>query len=206
MAIGTAGYTAAQCIVALEERGLTPGDGEVLVLGASGGVGSIAVSILAGRGYAVAAVTGKPDRAELLRTLGAAEIIAREEVTAEGKPLERERWAGCVDAVGGAPLAYALRTLRYGGAVASCGNVAGGDLHTTIFPFILRGVSLLGIDSSLTPIETRRQIWNRLADDLRPRTLDDSLVHETALDGLGSILAAGLTGAGAGRTVVDVRG
>ena len=155
MAIGTAGYTAAQCIVALEERGLAPGDGEVLVLGASGGVGSVAVSILAGRGYTVAAVTGKPEQSDMLRGLGASEIIARDEVDGrEGKPLERERWAGCVDAVGGAPLAYALRTLRYGAAAASCGNVAGGDLHTTIYPFILRGVSLLGIDSSQTPIET----------------------------------------------------
>jgi acrylyl-CoA reductase (NADPH) len=112
MEIGTAGYTAAQCIIALEAHGLEPGSGEVLVLGASGGVGSVAVSILAGRGYTVAAVTGKPEQAAALGELGAAEIIARDEVTAEGKPLERERWAGCVDAVGGAPLAYALRTLR----------------------------------------------------------------------------------------------
>ena len=206
MAIGTAGYTAAQCIVALEERGLAPGDGEVLVLGASGGVGSVAVSILAGRGYTVAAVTGKPEQSDLLRELGASEIIARDEVTVEGKPLERERWAGCVDAVGGAPLAYALRTLRYGASAASCGNVAGGDLHTTIFPFILRGVSLLGIDSSQTPIAKRREIWNRLGGDLRPGMLDDSLVHETTLDGLGDVLATGLTGAGVGRTVVNVGG
>ena len=205
MAIGTAGYTAALCVVALEERGLTPGDGEVLVLGASGGVGSVAVSILAGRGYTVAAVTGKPEQADLLRGLGAAEIIARDEVTADGKPLERERWAGCVDAVGGAPLAYALRTLRYGASVASCGNVAGGDLHTTIFPFILRGVSLLGIDSSQTPIVRRREIWNRLGDDLGP-ALDDSLVREVTLDGVGLVLAELLAGGGVGRTVVDVRG
>ncbi len=204
MAIGTAGYTAAMCIVALEERGLTPGDGEVLVLGASGGVGSVAVSILSGRGYTVGAVTGKPEQGDFLRELGAAEILPRDEVTAEGKPLERERWAGCVDAVGGAPLAYALRTLRYGASAASCGNVAGGDLHTTIFPFILRGVSLLGIDSSQTPIARRRKIWNRLGSDLKPGTLGDSLVHETTLDGLGPILAAGLTGAGVGRTVVNL--
>ena len=206
MAIGTAGYTAAQCIVALEERGLAPGDGAVLVLGASGGVGSVAVSILAGRGYTVAAVTGKREQGDLMRALGASEIIARDEVTVDGKPLERERWAGCVDAVGGAPLAYALRTLRYGAAAASCGNVAGGDLHTSIFPFILRGVSLLGIDSSRTPIAKRCEIWNRLGSDLKPRTLDASLVHETTLDGLATILATRLTGAGVGRTVVDLGG
>jgi acrylyl-CoA reductase (NADPH) len=206
MAIGTAGYTAAQCIVALEERGLDAGDGEVLVLGASGGVGSVAVSILSARGYTVAAVTGKPEQGERLRALGATEIIARDQVTIVGRPLERERWAGCVDAVGGAPLAYALRTLRYGAAAASCGNVAGGDLHTSIFPFILRGVALLGIDSSQTPIERRRETWNRLAGDLKPATLDDSLVHETTLDGLGAVLEAVLTGAATGRTVVNLGG
>jgi putative YhdH/YhfP family quinone oxidoreductase len=204
MAIGTAGYTAAMCTVALEERGLAPGDGEVLVLGASGGVGSVAVSILAGRGYTVAAVTGKPEQGDFLRDLGAAEILARDDVTVEGKPLERERWAGCLDAGGGAPLAYALRTLRYAASVASCGNVAGGDLQTTIFPFILRGVSLLGIDSSQTPIARRREVWNRLGSDLKPGTLGDSLVRETTLDGLGPILATGLTGAGVGRTVVNL--
>src|SRR4051794_13348776 len=203
MAIGTAGYTAAQCVSALEGRGLNAGDGDVLVLGASGGVGSVAVAILAERGYSVTAVTGKPEQAELLRSLGASEIMSRDEVTAEGRPLERERWAGCVDAVGGAPLSYALRTLRYGASVASCGNVTGGDLHTSIFPFILRGVSLLGIDSSQTPIEARREIWNRLGSDLRPARLDE-LVHETTLDGLGEALAAALTGAGVGRTVVNL--
>jgi len=175
----------------------------VLVLGASGGVGSVAVAILAGRGYSVTAVTGKPEQAELLRSLGASEIMSRDEVTAEGKPLERERWAGCVDAVGGAPLSYALRTLRYGAPVAACGNTGGVKLPLTVLPFILRGVSLLGVDSVQTPIEARREIWNRLGSDLRSARLDE-LVHETTLDGLGEALAAALTGGGVGRTVVNL--
>jgi acrylyl-CoA reductase (NADPH) len=206
MTIGTAGYTAALSIDALEQRDLSPGDGEVLVLGASGGVGSVAVSILAKRGYDVVAATGKPDQADWLKSLGAKDVISREETTAEGKPLERERWAGCVDAVGGAPLAYALRTLRYGAAAASCGNVAGIELHTSIFPFILRGVSLIGIDSVQTPIERRRAIWRRLADDLRPPDLDGSIARETTLEDVGTTLAEVLKGAGVGRTVVNVAG
>ena len=144
MSIGTAGFTAAMSVVALEERGLTPGDGPVLVTGASGGVGGTALAILAERGYEVWAATGKPDEAERLTALGAAGILTRDEVTAEGKPLESERWAGAVDAVGGATLPYVLRTLRIGGAVASSGNAGGPTLATTVFPFILRGVALLG--------------------------------------------------------------
>jgi putative YhdH/YhfP family quinone oxidoreductase len=205
MVIGTAGYTAALCVLALEERGLTPGDGEVLVLGATGGVGSIAVSILSGRGYDVTAVTGKHAQSRWLHELGARQVMDREETLAEGKPLERERWAGCVDPVGGPPLAYALRTLRYGAAAASCGNVAGADLHTTILPFILRGISLLGIDSVQTPIARRREVWTRLATDLRPVSFERSSgARETTLDGVGEVLDAGLNGGAVGRTVVRV--
>jgi putative YhdH/YhfP family quinone oxidoreductase len=206
MAIGTAGFTAALCIIALEERGLNPEDGEVLVLGASGGVGSVAVSILAKRGYDVVAATGKLSEAGWLRSLGAGEVISRDEITAEGKPLERERWAACVDPVGGPPLAYALRTLRYGAAVASCGNVAGVELHTTILPFILRGIALLGIDSAQTPIEKRRAVWRRLAHDLQPTKLEESIARETTLDGLATVLAEVLAGASVGRTVVNIAG
>ena len=189
MAIGTAGFTAAMSVAALEERGLKPANGPVLVTGASGGVGGTALAILAERGYEVWAATGKPDEAERLTALGAAGVMTRDEVTAEGKPLETERWAGAVDAVGGATLPYVLRTLKTGAAVASSGNAGGPKLETTVFPFILRGVALLGMDSVNVPIELRRRIWDRLATDLRPRDLGihcqevtlDTL--EPALDG-----------------------
>lgn len=203
MIIGTAGYTAALSVIALEDAGLKPGPGEVLVLGASGGVGSMAVSILSARGYDVVAVTGKPESAGWISELGAAKVLDREEVTRVGKPMERERWAGCVDAVGGKPLEYAIRTLQYGAAVASCGQVAGAEMHTSIFPFILRGISHLGIDSVQTPIARRREVWRRLAGDLKPRNFEHA-VHETDLDGLSDILATTLSGGGLGRTIVRV--
>jgi acrylyl-CoA reductase (NADPH) len=203
MVIGTAGYTAALSVVALEDAGLTPDTGEVLVLGASGGVGSMAVSILASRGYQVVAVTGKPESAGWLAGLGAARVMQRDEVTQDGKPMERELWAGCVDAVGGKPLEYAIRTLRYGAAVASCGQVASAELHTSIFPFILRGISHLGVDSVQTPIDRRRAVWQRLAGDLEPKNFQDA-VHEIDLDGLPAVLATTLAGGGSGRTVVRV--
>ena len=153
MAIGTAGFTAAMSVAALEERGLRPGDGPVLVTGASGGVGSSAVAILAQRGHEVWAATGKPDEHDRLRALGAAGFLGRDEVTAPGRPLDSARWAGAVDTVGAATLPYVLRTLRIGAAVASSGNASGADLATTVFPFILRGVALLGMDSANMPIE-----------------------------------------------------
>src|SRR3954447_1715771 len=183
MGIGTAGYTAARCVIALEEAGLAPDAGPVLVTGASGGVGSTAVDILAARGYEVVASSGKDPA--WLRELGASEVISREDAAGNAeRPLEKSRWAGCVDCVGGEVLAGVLRSLRYGAAVAACGNTGGMKLPTTVLPFILRGVSLLGVDSVQTPIEERKETWKRLADDLRPPHLDDSIAREISLDGL----------------------
>jgi acrylyl-CoA reductase (NADPH) len=205
MAIGTAGFTAGMSVAALEERGLEPDAGPVLVTGASGGVGGTALAILADRGYEVWAATGKPDEAERLRSLGAVGILTRDEVTAEGRALESERWAGAVDAVGGATLPYVLRTLRIGAAVASSGNAGGPKLETTVFPFILRGVALLGMDSVNVPIGRRRELWDRLATDLRPRELG---VHctEVTLDTLDGALDGILAGEARGRWVVCVGG
>jgi acrylyl-CoA reductase (NADPH) len=201
MAIGTAGYTAARCVMALEAVGLSPGDGPVLVTGASGGVGSTAVDILAARGYEVVASTGKD--AEFVKALGAAEVISREEAAGDAdRPLEKARWAGAVDCVGGDVLAGVLRSLRYNAAVAACGNTGGVKLPTTVLPFILRGVSLLGVDSVQTPLEERRETWRRLADDLRPPHLDDSIAREIALDEVEGALDAILRGELQGRTVV----
>lgn len=205
MAIGTAGFTAAMSVQALEERGLRPGDGPVLVTGASGGVGSTAVAILASRGHEVWAATGKADEAERLRDLGAAGILARDEVTAPGRPLDSARWAGAVDTVGAATLPYVLRTLRIGAAVASSGNASGAELATTVFPFILRGVALLGMDSANLAIEPRRALWHRLATDLRPRGIDDGIT-EVDLESLEPALDAIVAGQARGRWVVRVSG
>jgi len=206
MALGTAGFTAALSIAHLEDAGLQPGDGPVLVLGASGGVGSLAVDMLAGLGHEVHASTGKADAADLLRELGAAEVLSREETSAESeRPLERQRWAGVVDPVGGLSLAYALRTLRIGGAVASSGQIGGVALHTTVFPFILRGVSVRGVDSANMEIGARRALWGRLAGELRPRSLD-RLVREVSLEEVDAVLSDTLGGGARGRTVVRVGG
>jgi acrylyl-CoA reductase (NADPH) len=205
MAIGTAGFTAAMSVVALEDRGLQPDSGPVLVTGASGGVGGTALAILAERGYEVWAATGKGDEAARLRQLGASGILTRDEVTAEGRPLEAERWAGAVDAVGGATLPYVLRTLRTGGAVAASGNAGGARLETTVFPFILRGVALLGMDSVLVPIARRRELWDRLATDLRPRELGVH-VTEVELDELDEGLDGIMAGSARGRWLVRIGG
>jgi acrylyl-CoA reductase (NADPH) len=203
MVLGTAGLTAAMSIHALEAHGLSAGDGPVLVLGASGGVGSTAVGALATAGYEVHAATGKADEHAYLKGLGAAEILDRDEVTAESsRPLERQRWAATVDPIGGAGTAYALRTTKYGGAVAVSGLTAGTKLEATVLPFILRGVSLLGIDSVMASAELRRTVWKRLATDLRPRGLDDAIAREVDLEGIEPVLDALLKGQAVGRTVV----
>jgi acrylyl-CoA reductase (NADPH) len=209
MALGTAGYTAALSVVRLEAQGLSPDDarGPVLVLGATGGVGSTAVGMLAARGYEVHAATGKAEEADFLRALGASEVLSREETSAESdRPMEKQRWAAVVDPVGGAATAYALRTTRYGGAVASSGLTGGTDLHTTIFPFILRSVSLLGVDSVATPLAERRAVWERLAGDLRPRGLEDTITREVSLDDVDALLDDVLAGKARGRTVVRIGG
>jgi putative YhdH/YhfP family quinone oxidoreductase len=215
MAIGTAGFTAAMSVAALERHGLKPGDGPVIVTGASGGVGSVAVAILARRGHEVWAATGKHSEEGRLRRLGARGIVARDECTAASpRPLESARWAGAVDTVGAATLPYVLRTLRPGAAVASSGNVGGAGLTTTVLPFILRGVALLGMDSANMPIDERRALWARIATDLRPAGLDAAApgneggfgVTEIALDELEGALDAILAGEARGRWLVRVAG
>jgi len=206
MVIGTAGFTAALSVVVLEERGLTPGDGPVLVTGATGGVGSMAVGILAARGYDVAASSGKPDAEPYLRSLGAGRVIERSELAREGgKPMESMEWAAAVDCVGGLTLANVLARVRYGGAVAASGLTGGASLPTTVLPFILRNVALLGVDSVQTAIARRREVWTRLATDLKPAGLD-RIGHDVALGDVGKVLDAILRGEVTGRTVVDVRG
>lgn len=202
MTIGTAGFTAAMSLERLQSHGLRPGDGPVLVTGASGGVGSMAVDLLAGQGYEVVASTGTAAAHAWLRDLGASEIIGRLD-TGSDKPLEPQRWAGAVDCVGGAPLAAILRTLRHGGAVAASGNTAGMRLETTVAPFILRGVALLGIDSVNMPIERRRALWDRLGGDLRPRRLEPTA--EITLAELDEGLTAMLRGRTHGRTIVALK-
>jgi putative YhdH/YhfP family quinone oxidoreductase len=206
MAIGTAGFTAAMSVAALEARGVGPDHGPILVTGASGGLGRTAIDILASRGHEVWGATGKGDEAERLRQLGAAGTLTRDEVTADSpRPLESGRWAGAIDAVGGPVMPYILRTLRPGGAVASCGNAGGPGFATTVLPFILRGVAILGMDSAAMPIDARRALWQRLATDLRPRTLGDD-VTEVDLDGLEPALDAIVAGQARGRWVVRIGG
>lgn len=209
MLVGTAGYTAALSVVALERAGLRPGDGPVLVTGATGGVGSMAIGMLAALGHHVVASSGKPDAADWLRALGAAEVLDRRETSAESdRPLEKERWAGAVDCVGGSTLAYVLRTMRYGGSVAASGLTGGSGLPTTVLPFILRGVNLLGIDSVQTPIGPRREVWARIATDLRPTWLDDTSLmgaEVVGLDGVGAQMDRVLAGGMRGRVLVDPR-
>ena len=172
MAIGTAGYTAALCVLALERHGVTPGDGPVLVTGASGGVGSVAVALLAAAGFEVHASTGKADEAGYLNDLGASEIVDRATLSEPGRPMGKERWSGAVDSVGSHTLANVLAGTRYGGTVAACGLAQGMDLPGSVAPFILRGVTLAGVDSVMAPVAARRHAWARLARDLDPATLD----------------------------------
>lgn len=204
MTVGTAGFTAALSVDALEVRGLRPGTGPILVTGATGGVGSIAVDILATRGYEVVASTGKPDAAQWLLDLGASAVIGRDEASDASRPLQRERWAGAVDCVGGSTLPYILSSLRYGAAVAASGNTGGMGVQTTVLPFILRGVALLGIDSVQCAIERRREVWNRIAQDLRPRGLAAVGSATLSLAQIPVALDALLQGAAQGRSLVDL--
>jgi acrylyl-CoA reductase (NADPH) len=181
MAIGTAGYTAMLCVLALEDHGLKPDAGEVLVTGATGGVGSVAIALLARLGFKVVAATGKASEEAYLKSLGANSIVERATLASAGKPFQKERWAAVVDAVGSHTLANALAQTRYGGVVAACGLAQGMDLPTTVMPFILRGVTLAGIDSVMAPLAKRQRAWSRLARDLDPALLE-SMVQEVALE------------------------
>ncbi|MBB5232818.1 MDR family oxidoreductase [Deinococcus budaensis] len=204
MSVGTAGFTAMLAVLSLEEHGLTSGGGgEVLVTGAAGGVGSTAVALLAAAGHTVTASTGRPGEEGYLRSLGASHIIGREEVPALKRPLEKERWAGVVDSVGGETLAGAIASTRTHGAVAACGLAGGSELHTSVFPFILRGVGLLGIDSVTCPMERRRAAWTRLARDLPAARLAD-VTQVRPLSDVPALAQEILAGRVRGRTVVEV--
>jgi len=203
MAIGTAGYTAALCVDALIDAGVTPEQGEILVTGATGGVGSVAIAILKKLGFTVAALTGKMSEEAYLKGLGADSVIDRAEFAEKGKPLQKERWAGVVDAAGSHTLANAIAQTKYGGAVAACGLAQGFDLPSTVMPFILRGVSLLGIDSVMAPRSKRLKAWDRLAKDLDPAALDT--IAQTI--GLGEAIDTAkkfMSGEVKGRYIVDV--
>lgn len=205
MVVGTGGFTAALSVIALQDHGVTPDSGPVLVTGATGGVGSTAVDILANLGYEVVASTGKPDAAGWLTGLGAASVIDRAELAEEGKrPLESTVWAGAVDCVGGVTLANVLKKIHYGGSVAASGLTGGPGLSTTVLPFILRGVNLLGIDSVEMPMDRRRAAWARIGTDLKPSNLD-SIGRDITLDDLDRVLTDILAGQARGRSVVDVR-
>jgi acrylyl-CoA reductase (NADPH) len=203
MAIGTAGYTAMLCVMALEKHGLTPGEGEVLVTGAAGGVGSIAVALLSKLGFRVAAMTGRPAQADFLRQLGAAEIVDRASYAQAGKPLAKERWAGAIDVVGSHTLANVCASLRYGGVVAACGLAGGMDFPASVAPFILRGITLAGIDSVMRPRADRLEAWRRLSNDLaieRLELLTEEISLAQALTRAGEFLEGQIRG----RMVVDV--
>jgi len=204
MAIGTAGYTAMLAVMALERAGIDPSRGPVIVTGAAGGVGSVAVALLAKLGYAVAASTGRPEGADYLKGLGASEIVNRDELTGPARPLAKERWAGGIDAVGSTTLANVLSMTRYGGAVAACGLAGGMDLPTTVAPFILRGVSLIGIDSVMCPLARREAAWRRLETDL-DREKIAAMANEIGLE---EVIATGrriVDGKVRGRIVVKIK-
>jgi acrylyl-CoA reductase (NADPH) len=204
MALGTAGFTAGLAIVRLQQNGLRPQNGTVVVTGSTGGVGSIAVAGLARLGYDVAAITGKEEAHEYLRHLGAREVLSRGTLEMGTRPLEKARWAGAVDSVGGDMLAWLTRTTDAWGGIASTGLTGGVELHTTVMPFILRGVSLIGIDSVSCPMEIRTEVWRRLATDMKPNSLA-AIAKEISLDGLPDAFATLLAGKARGRFVVNVR-
>ncbi len=203
MAIGTAGYTAMLSVLALEQYGLSPKSGPIVVTGAAGGVGSVATAVMSKLGYHVIASTGRLSEADYLKGLGAAEVIDRNELSGPVKPLAKERWAGGIDSVGSTTLANVLSMTKYGGAIAACGLAAGMDLPSSVAPFILRGVCLLGIDSVMCPIERRRVAWSRLASDLDRGKLSD-ITHEIGLDQVIDFGAKILAGQVRGRIVVKI--
>mgnify|MGYP005838183325 CR=1 FL=1 len=203
MAIGTAGYTAMLSVLGLECQGIKPADGDIVVTGAAGGVGSVAIALLAKLGYRVIASTGRASEADYLKGLGAAEIIDRNELSEPGRPLGKERWAGAVDAVGSHTLANVLSMTKYGGAVTACGLAQGMDLPASVAPFILRGVQLIGIDSVMAPKEKRQEAWNRLASDLDMAKLE-AMTETVGLGDVEGIASKILAGQVRGRVVVDV--
>ncbi|WP_298358372.1 acryloyl-CoA reductase [uncultured Litoreibacter sp.] len=204
MAVGTAGFTSMLAVMALEDHGLKAGDGPVLVTGAAGGVGSVAVALLAALGHEVAGVTGRPETADYLKSLGASQIVAREELNETTKrPLEAETWAGCVDAVGGEMLARVLGQMKYGASVSAVGLAGGAGLPATVIPFLLRGVNLLGIDSVMQPYDNRVRAWERIAKDLPMQKLE-SMVQPATLSDLPGLGRDILKGQVKGRVVVDV--
>ena len=203
MAIGTAGYTAMLCVMALQQQGVTPARGEILVTGASGGVGSIAIAILAGLGYRVVASTGKREEEDYLKTLGANEVIDRALLSAAGKPLQKERWAGVVDSVGSHTLANVCAQMQYGGVVAACGLAQGMDFPASVAPFILRGVTLVGVDSVMAPQQRRRAAWQRLAAEL-DRTKLETIAREISLDDAIAAAADVMAGKVRGRLIVNL--
>ncbi len=203
MAIGTAGFTAMLCVMTLEEAGVTPDKGTVLVTGASGGVGSVAVAILAKLGYTVAAVSGRPESEDYLRHLGAADFVSRAEMTRSPRPMEGQRWAGAVDTVGSTLLARVLAETSYGGCVAACGLAGGADLPTTVMPFILRNVSLRGVDSVMCPLDRRIEAWGRLVRDLPFDALGE-IGHVASLKELPELAEKIIAGQVRGRVIVDV--
>lgn len=204
MAIGTAGFTAALAVHRMEHNGQAPDQGRIVVTGATGGVGSFAINMLAGLGYEVSALTGKADEADYLKELGASEVLLREETDFGKRPMEKTRWAGAVDNVGGEALTWLTRTVGWWGNIASIGNAASPKLETTVFPFILRGINLLGINSMATPMPLRRQVWDRIGTDLKPSKLDLILSQEVAFDDLPPVFDQMIEGKIRGRTIVRI--
>lgn len=203
MAIGTAGYTSMLCVLALEKAGITPDKGEILVTGAAGGVGSFAIALLAKLGYTVVASSGRAETHDYLKKLGATSVISREETMGKGRPFDKERWAGAIDCVGSKTLAAVIAQINYGGAVAACGLAGGNDLPTSVLPFILRGVSLLGVDSVMASREAREEAWSRLAADLDKSLFDDMTTVEP-MSNLPKLAEQILKGQIKGRVVIDV--
>lgn len=204
MGLGTAGFTAALAVERMEQNGQTPEHGPIVVTGATGGVGSVAIDILSGAGYEVAALTGKPDAAEYLRGLGASQVMLRDDVDLGKRPMERAEWGGAVDNLGGEVLTWLTRTVKPFGNIASIGLAASHELNTTVMPFILRGVSLLGINSVLCPPEVRRSVWERLGTDLKPRHLDRIVSRTISFDELPEAFDDFIEGNIKGRTVVKI--